>query len=136
MRQTKVDDLQFEVHRTKAGRYGRRIHACLLREKGMECAEIAKYLEESTATIARWVRIFNTQGRAGLVEQNGRPRGLTRDQYWNICWDIERSREGWVTGWTADAIAARIKRDYGITLSTTQCNRMLTDARCLRGIYV
>lgn len=136
MRQTKVDDLQFEVHRTKAGRYGRRIHACLLREKGMDCAEIAKYLEESPATIARWVRIFNTQGRAGLVEQNGRPKGLTREQYWNICSDIECSHKESVTGWTAEAIAAWIERDYGITLSTTQCNRMLTDARHLRGIYL
>jgi transposase len=136
MRQTIVDDLQFEVHRTKAGRYARRIHACLLREKGMECAEIARYLDESPAAIARWVRIFNAQGRAGLAEQNGRPRGLTRDQYWKICWDIERSHTGCVTGWTADAIAAWIKCDYGVTLSTTQCNRMLTDARHLRGIYL
>jgi len=92
----------------------------LLREKGMDCAEIARYLDESPATIARWVRIFNTQGRAGLVEQNGRPKGLTREQYWNICWDIEHSREGRVTGWTAKAIATWIERDYGVTLSKTQ----------------
>jgi transposase len=131
--------LRFEIVRTLAGRYGHRVHACLLRERGMSVVEIAKYFGERPNTISRWVRNFKAYGRAGLQEQLGRPPGLNPVQYSDICWTIisPPRRKGFSENrWTASMVGDLIKREYDLRLRKGQCNRILTDANHLRGICV
>jgi transposase len=70
--------LQDEIRRSHESRYDHRLHGVLLVAQGMTCPEVGRLLGDSTRTVQYWIRRFEQDGLAGLVEgeRAGRPRAL------------------------------------------------------------
>ncbi len=74
--------VQQEIQRSDESRYDHRLHGVLLVSNGMSCRQVAQHLGQDPVTVQRWIRKFNTDGFAGLVEgeRPGRPRQLANAQ--------------------------------------------------------
>ena len=126
---TSTTDLQTEIHGSADQRYGRRLHAVLLLERGMRHPAVARALDEAPRTLARWVRRYRDHGHglAGLRERAaGRPRRLTPDQLAEVRGAVAGAPE---KEWTAAALAAWIEERFGVRLSDRQAGRLLSQAR-------
>ena len=136
MPQSSIDELEQQIRQSSEQRLGHKLHAVLLRKRGMEYPELAKWLGESTRTLARWVRAYNMHGLAGLQEkQSGRPMRLTREQRDEVIEAINkgpRSVGRAATAWTGNDLADWINRRWGVRLHDRQCRRMIN--ACKNGV--
>src|SRR5260370_24975398 len=75
---TMILGLQDEIRRSHESRYDHRLHGVLLVAQGMTCPEVARLLGASPRTVQYWIKRFEQDGLAGLVEgeRPGRPVSL------------------------------------------------------------
>ncbi len=79
---TVILGLQDEIRRNAESRYNHRLHGLLLVAQGMSALEVARLLGDAPRTVQYWVRRFEHDGLAGLLESErpGRPRRLDERQ--------------------------------------------------------
>jgi transposase len=121
--------LQDEIRRSEESRYDHRLHGVLLVAQGMTCPEVAGLLGDAPRSVENWVRRFELQGLAGLLEgeRPGRPRRLNPQQLSEIDAVLRKTpREAGMSGnlWDGKTLAAWIKRNYGARLGVRQCQRL------------
>ena len=121
--------LQDEIRRTEDARYDHRLHAVLMVSKGMTCPKVAEILDDSERTIRYWVKRFNEEGLAGLVEieRPGRPRRISDKQMQKIDQVLREPPEkaGMIGNiWDGKLLAAYIAKEFGIELGVRQCQRI------------
>lgn len=121
--------LQDEIRRTEDARYDHRLHAVLMVSKGMTCPKVAEILDDSERTIRYWVKRFNEEGLAGLVEieRPGRPRRISDEQMQKIDQALREPPEkaGMIGNiWDGKLLAAYIAKKFGIKLGVRQCQRI------------
>ena len=121
--------IQDEIQRSPQARYDHRLHGLLLVAQGMSCGQVSHLLGDSPRTVAYWVRRFEAEGLAGLVdaERPGRPRRLDDHQVTQIDAALRKTpRDFGLTGtlWDGKTLAAFIHQQWGITLGVRQCQRL------------
>ncbi len=122
-------ELQDEIRRSPEARYQHRLHAILLVARGIATLEVAALLGDSPRTIQYWVRRFEDEGFAGLVdtERSGRPRKLSEQQLTEINKALRRSPTAYGLGsdkWDGKTLSAFINREYCVDLGVRQCQRL------------
>lgn len=127
--ETIVLGLQDEIRRSRDARYDHRLHAVLLVAQGMSCPEVGRLLGDAPRTVEYWVRRFEKDGLAGLVdgERPGRPSRLTDEQFEGIGTVLRASplEAGLTTNtWDGKTLSAFIKTRYGVGLGVRQCQRL------------
>ena len=121
--------LQDEIRRSEESRYDHRLHGVLLVAQGMTCPEVAGLLGDAPRSVENWVRRFELEGLAGLLEgeRPGRPRRLNPQQLAEIDAVLRKTpREAGMSGnlWDGKTLAAWIKRKHGARLGVRQCQRL------------
>lgn len=121
--------LQDEIRRSHESRYDHRLHGILLVAQGMSCRKVARLLGDAPRTIAYWVRRFEEEGLAGLVEgeRPGRPRRLSEKQLDQIASALRRPPSDFGLSanlWDGKSLSAFIQQQWGITLGVRQCQRL------------
>lgn len=121
--------LQDEIRRSEESRYDHRLHGVLMVAQGMTCPAVSQMLGDSPRTVEYWVRRFEGQGLAGLVEgeRSGRPRRLNDKQLEEISSALRHPPESvGITGglWDGKGLAAFIKGRYKVALGVRQCQYM------------
>ena len=127
--QTVILAIQDEIQRSPQARYDHRLHGLLLVAQGMSCAQVGHLLGDAPRTVAYWVRRFEAEGLAGLVdgERPGRPRRLDDEQVTQIDAALRKTPKDFgLTGtlWGGKTLAAFIHQQWGITLGVRQCQRL------------
>jgi len=64
-----IPALQEEIRRSQEARYDHRLHGILLVTQGLSCREVAGLIADAHSTVAYWVRRYEEEGLAGLVDQ-------------------------------------------------------------------
>ena len=123
--------VQQEILRSEEARYDNKLHGILLACSGMTCEEVADVLGRSIRTIHSWIRRFNTNGFAGLREEEGRgrPNSLTQDDTDGINIDLRKSplECGYSQGiWDGKLLSHHLKVKYGKELGVRQCQRLFS----------
>lgn len=121
--------LQDEIRRSNESRYDHRLHGVLLVAQGMSCPEVGRLLGDAPRTVQYWVRRFEEEGLAGLVEgeRSGRPRQLSERQVevLNTVLRQSPSSVGLTANlWDGKSLSAFIERRYKVSLGVRQCQRM------------
>lgn len=121
--------LQDEIRRSKESRYDHRLHGILLVAQGMTCPEVGRLLGDASQTVRYWVRRFESDGLAGIVdgERAGRPRCLDDKQLEEINSVLRYAPESvgmTVNLWDGKTLAAFIAQRYRVHLGVRQCQRM------------
>ena len=121
--------LQDEIRRSTEARYDHRLHGLLLVAQGMSGHEVAQLLGDAPRTVAYWVRRFEEEGLAGLVdtERSGRPRRLTETQVEIIDSALrQQPSEFGLSGnlWDGKTLAAFVHQQWDIGLGVRQCQRL------------
>ena len=121
--------LQDEIRRSTEARYDHRLHGLLLVAQGMSGHEVAQLLGDAPRTVAYWVRRFEEEGLAGLVdtERSGRPRRLTETQVEIIDSALrQQPSEFGLAGnlWDGKTLAAFVHQQWDIGLGVRQCQRL------------
>jgi transposase len=136
MRPLKIDDaqemllaLQDEIRRSGDARYDHRLHGVLLAAQGMKAPEVAQLLGDGVRSVEYWIERFNERGFAGLVESErpGRPSQLSLEQLeeiGNILRTSPREQNLHANLWDGKTLSYWIKQQWGIKLSTRQCQRL------------
>lgn len=127
--ETVVLGLQDEIRRSAEARYDHRLHGLLLVAQGMSAREVAHLLGDAPRTVAYWVRRFETEGLAGIVdaERPGRPRRLTEQHLATIDAALrKRPAEHHLAGnlWDGKTLSAFVRREWGVSLGVRQCQRV------------
>jgi transposase len=120
--------LQDEIRRTEDARYDHRLHAVLMLSKGMTCPSVAEILDDSERTIRYWVKRFNEEGIAGLVEveRPGRPSRISDKQMQRIDQALREPPEkvGMIGNvWDGKMLSAFIAKEFGVEMGVRQCQR-------------
>jgi transposase len=102
------------------------LHGLLLVAQGMSGLEVARLLGDAPRTVQYWVRRFEQDGLAGLLEgeRPGRPRRLTERQLQQVNAALRRSpEECGLSGnlWDGKTLSAWIERRFGVRLGVRQC---------------
>lgn len=126
---TVVQALQDEIRRSPDSRYDHRLHGVLLVAQGLNCREVAKLLGDGPRTVQLWVRRFEAEGLAGLIEgeRPGRPTKLSEEQLQEMEQVLRGSPKEVGMGthlWDGKTLAAYIERTYSVKLSVRQCQRL------------
>ena len=121
--------LQDEIRRSEESSYDHRLHGVLLVAQGMTCPEVAGLLGDAPRSVENWVRRFELEGLAGLLEgeRPGRPRRLNPQQLAEIDAVLRKTpREAGMSGnlWDGKTLTAWIKRKHGARLGVRQCQRL------------
>lgn len=121
--------LQDEIRRSTEARYDHRLHGLLLVAQGMSGHEVAQLLGDAPRTVAYWVRRFEEEGLAGLVdaERSGRPRRLTETQIETIDSALRQQPSAFgLSGnlWDGKTLAAFVHQQWDIRLGVRQCQRL------------
>ena len=74
---TVILGLQDEIRRNAESRYDHRLHGLLLVAQGMSALEVARLFGAAPRTVQYWVRRFEQDGLAGLVDGNSK-RSMSR----------------------------------------------------------
>jgi transposase len=124
--------LQDEIRRSPESRYDHRLHGILLVAKGMTAPEVGRLLGDSSRTVEYWVRRFEDDGLAGLVEgeRAGRPKRLTDQQLHQIGIALRQppEQQGLSGGiWDGKTLSAFIADKWGIDLGVRQCQRLFRE---------
>jgi len=123
---TVILGLQDEIRRSAESRYNHRLHGLLLVAQGMSGLEVARLLGDAPRTVQYWVRRFEQDGLAGLLEgeRTGRPRRLSERQLEEVNAALRRSpEECGLSGnlWDGKTLSAWIQRRFGVRLGVRQC---------------
>lgn len=127
--ETVILAIQDEIRRSPEARYDHRLHGILLVAQGMSAREVAQLLGDAPRTVAYWVRRFEEEGLAGLVDadRSGRPRRLTEEQLAEIDRALrKRPEEVGLSGnlWDGITLAAFIDSRWDVKLGVRQCQRL------------
>jgi len=118
--------LQDEIRRNAESRYNHRLHGLLLVAQGVSAFEVARLLRDAPRTVQYWVRRFEQDGLAGLLEgeRPGRPRRLSDRQLHEVDMALRGSPEQLgLSGnlWDGKTLSAWIERRFGVSLGVRQC---------------
>ena len=121
--------LQDEIRRSEESRYDHRLHGVLLVAQGMTCPEVATLLGDARRTVQYWVKRFEQDGLAGLVEKErpGRPSSLTSEQMDEIGQVLRQLPRTFDLGenlWDGKTLSAFVKKRYRVQLGVRQCQRV------------
>jgi len=121
--------LQDEIRRSEESRYDHRLHGVLLVAQGMTCPEVATLLGDAPRSVQYWVKRFEQDGLAGLVEKerSGRPASLTPEQVDEInqvLRQVPRAFDLGVNLWDGKTLSAFVKKRYRVPLGVRQCQRL------------
>lgn len=121
--------LQDEIRRSDEARYDHRLHGLLLVAAGLSCGQVAALLGDAPRTVAYWVRRFEDEGLAGLVEgeRSGRPRRLDEAQLAQVNAALrQRPCDYGLSGnlWDGKTLAAYLQQQWEISLGVRQCQRL------------
>ena len=121
--------LQGEIHRSDVSRYNHRLHCVLLVAQGMTCPEVARLFGDSTRSIEYFVRRFELQGLAGLLEsvRPVRTRRLSPQQLAEIDTVLHKMpQKVGLSGdrWNGKTLSLWILQQYGVQLEVRQCQRL------------
>jgi len=121
--------LQDEIRRSEEARYDHRLHGILLVAQGMTSPEVAKLLGDAPRTVQYWVKRFEQDGLAGLVdkERPGRPSFLSVQQLGEIDRLLRQTPRAHGLGenlWDGKTLSALIQKRYGVPLGIRQCQRL------------
>jgi transposase len=130
-----VSTIETRLDRSEEFRLFKKLYTILLvaRHPDNNCSEVARLLDLSPHTVARWVRAACTKNGfelSGLEDKSipGRPKRLNTDQL-NIIKDVIKlpSKEKGVkfTKWTGKVLSEYIKREFDIDLQERQCQKLL-----------
>lgn len=127
--ETVILALQDEIRRSSESRYDHRLHGLLLIAQGMSATQVARLLGDAPRTVAYWVRRFEEEGLAGLVdgERPGRPRRLNEEQVSQIDAALRMTPRDFgltATIWDGKTLAAFIQQQWGVVLGVRQCQRI------------
>ena len=123
---TVILGLQDEIRRNAESRYNHRLHGLLLVAQGMSAFQVAGLLGDAPRTVQYWVRRFEQDGLAGLLEgeRPGRPRRLSEHQLDLVNVALRGSpEECGLSGnlWDGKTLSAWIQRRFGVALGVRQC---------------
>lgn len=123
---TVILGLQDEIRRNAESRYNHRLHGLLLVAQGMSALEVARLLGDAPRTVQYWVRRFEHDGLAGLLESErpGRPRRLDERQMVEVNAALRSSpEECGLSGnlWDGKTLSEWIARRFGVDLGVRQC---------------
>jgi transposase len=121
--------LQDEIRRSEEARYDHRLHGILLVAQGMTSPGVAKLLGDAPRTVQYWVKRFEQEGLAGLVdkERPGRPSFLTEPQLEEINRVLRQTPRAYGLGenlWDGKILSAFIEKQYRVQLGIRQCQRL------------
>jgi transposase len=121
--------LQDEIRRSEESRYDHRLHGVLLVAQGMTCPHVADLLGDAPRSVEYWVRRFEKDGLAGLVEGKcpSRPGRLSQQQMAAIDQILRGSPRDVglsVNTWDGKTLRQWIDKKYGIVLGVRQCQRL------------
>ena len=121
--------LQDEIRRSEESRYDHRLHGVLLVAQGMTCPEVATLLGDARRTVQYWVKRFEQDGLAGLVEKErpGRPSSLTSEQMGEVSQVLRQVPRAFDLGenlWDGKTLSAFVKKRYRVQLGVRQCQRV------------
>jgi transposase len=126
---TMILALQDEIRRSQEARYDHRLHGILLVAQGKSSAEVAQLLGDSSRTVQYWIRRFEAEGFAGLVEdeRSGRPARLNTEQLREI--DAALRKAPMEIGlpvnlWDGKTLSAFIRQRFGVDIGVRQCQRL------------
>jgi len=127
--QTMILGLQDEIRRGSESRYDHRLHCVLLVAKGYTCPQVASLFGDAPRSVEGWVRSFERDGFAGLIEgeRSGRPPRLNEAQLKEIDAALRNTPvTAGMTGhlWDGKTLSAYIKHKYGIHLGVRQSQRL------------
>jgi len=103
-----------------------RLHSVVLVQSGQSASEVARIHGDSPRAVAYWVTRFNNEGVKGLGENKrpGRPSKLDALQMDKLQRLMKRSKQQ-AKSINAEALAAFILTEFGISLTPRQCWRIL-----------
>lgn len=124
--------LQGEIHRNPESRYNHRLHSLALVAKGMSALEVAQLFGDAPRSVQNWVRRFEQDGLAGLLEgeRPGRPRRLNEQQLQAVNAALRRSPAEFGLGrhlWDGKTLSAWIEQSFGVQLRVRQCQYLFRD---------
>ena len=95
----------------------------------MSCREVAGLLGDAHSTVAYWVRRYEAEGLAGLVDGDrpGKPKRLTEEHLTQIATVLRKSPKDFgfsATLWDGKTLAAFIGKQWHIDLGVRQCQRL------------
>jgi transposase len=127
--ETVILGLQDEIRRSAEARYDHRLHGLLLVAQGMSARAVAHLLGDSPRTVAYWVRRFEAEGLAGIVDTDrpGRPRRLTERQMAAIGAALRQRPAAYhLAGnlWDGKTLSAFVRREWAVRLGVRQCQRV------------
>jgi transposase len=127
--ETVILGLQDEIRRSAEARYDHRLHGLLLVAQGMSAREVAHLLGDAPRTVAYWVRRFEAEGLAGIVDTDrpGRPRRLSEPQLATIGAALrQRPGEYHLAGnlWDGRTLSEFVRREWEVNLGVRQCQRV------------
>lgn len=126
--------LEAEQHTSASARFFHRAHCVLMVTSGMSCCGVAAMFEESSRSVARWVRAYEQGGIEALrnAPHSGRPARLSASELAALSGDLSHlpSDLGLACErWTGDLLASHLARQYGVQLGARQCQRLLRGLR-------
>ena len=97
--------------------------------QGMTCPDVARLLGDAPRSLEYWVRRFEKEGLAGLLEgeRPGRPRRLSEKQREAVDRILRRPpREAGLSGniWDGKTLSAWLEQKYHLRLGVRQCQRI------------
>ncbi len=123
-----------EIRRSAESRYDHRLHGVLLVARGLSCGNVGRLLGTCRRTVQYWVHRFEVLGLPGLRDgdRSGRPRSLDGEQVRLLAavLDLPPGHFGLDgKGWSGKMLRAYLEREFGVTLSVRQCQRLLREIK-------
>ena len=121
--------IQDEMRRSPEARYDHRLHGILLVAQGMSCRRVGHLLGDSPRTVHYWVHRFESEGFAGLVDEDrpGRPTRLSDKQLDEIGVVLRKppSDAGLSANlWDGKLLSSYIAQKYNVELGVRQSQRL------------
>lgn len=121
--------IQDEMRKSPEARYDHRLHGILLVAQGMSCRQVGHLLGDSPRTVQYWVHRFESEGFAGLVddERPGRPPRLSGEQLDEIGVALRNppSDAGLSANlWDGKLLSSYIAQKYNVELGVRQSQRL------------
>jgi len=111
-------------------RFIHRLHSLLLVAQGRCINEVAKWFNDDPSTVSRWIRHFKDFGVLGLQNDHkpGRPKKLGHDALQKLTQELEQHPGALghsAERWDGKLLASHLLKNYGISMSVRQCQRLL-----------
>lgn len=121
--------IQDEMRRSPESRYDHRLHGILLVAQGISCRQVGHLLGDSPRTVQYWVHRFESEGFAGLVddERSGRPTRLSDEQLDEIGLVLRKSpSDAGLSAnlWDGKVLSSYIAQKYSVDLGVRQSQRL------------